>query len=382
MRRSGVTDVVHLLDAMGHGGDALAALSLAAAQHTRGLSVAMLIVRSEQSAGFVDRARARGVEASELAELRHDGAGISGWRRTRSLTRTLRAYRPRVVHVHSGGLLVRATDALAVRLSGAQRRIATVQSPFDWNSYPGAADDQRRWRRSSRAFHAVTAPSAGALALQARARLSARRLVVVPNPVELADTSVDRQAARRALGVADDDYIVLYLARLVAEKGLLEVIAGFAEVARHDLSLRLVVAGSGELADAAVEAARTAGVEERVTMLGYRTDTAELRAAADVFVHPSHAESFGNSVVEAMNAGLPVVTTRVGVAAGFDEAEPPVVFVAPGCSAAIAGALAAIRSDSHSAAELGRRARLAGARYGPSAVADEFDQIYRGGRSP
>jgi glycosyltransferase involved in cell wall biosynthesis len=56
------------------------------------------------------------------------------------------------------------------------------------------------------------------------------------------------------------------------------------------------------------------GVEERVEFLGHtsQSDIPNLLTGADIFVRPSRSEGFGNSFVEAMAAGLPVVGTRVG----------------------------------------------------------------------
>ncbi len=74
----------------------------------------------------------------------------------------------------------------------------------------------------------------------------------------------------------------------------------------------LVLAGDGEGRVAAMEAARTMGIGDRVLFLGSRRDVPELMQAMDVFVFPSLYEGLGIAVVEAQTAGLPcIVSSRV-----------------------------------------------------------------------
>jgi glycosyltransferase involved in cell wall biosynthesis len=56
---------------------------------------------------------------------------------------------------------------------------------------------------------------------------------------------------------------------------------------------------------------QTAGLDDRLRMLGYRTDVAALLAAADIFTLPSRFEGLPMSVIEAMLTGLPVVATDI-----------------------------------------------------------------------
>lgn len=57
---------------------------------------------------------------------------------------------------------------------------------------------------------------------------------------------------------------------------------------------------------------RAAGLEDRVHLLGVRSDVAALLSAADVFLLPSRMEGFPNAIMEAMAGGLPVVASNVG----------------------------------------------------------------------
>lgn len=72
----------------------------------------------------------------------------------------------------------------------------------------------------------------------------------------------------------------------------------------------LWLAGDGDLRDALTAQAKTLGIENRVRFLGWRTDTAALYRAADIFICPSRHEPLGNVILEAMAHGKPIVSTR------------------------------------------------------------------------
>ncbi len=69
----------------------------------------------------------------------------------------------------------------------------------------------------------------------------------------------------------------------------------------------LALAGEGPEREPLERLARELGVADRLTLLGWRTDTAALLAAADIFICPSRHEPLGNVVLEAWSAARPVV---------------------------------------------------------------------------
>jgi glycosyltransferase involved in cell wall biosynthesis len=73
-----------------------------------------------------------------------------------------------------------------------------------------------------------------------------------------------------------------------------------------------LVAGRGTCEEALREQARSLGIDTRVRFLGLRQDVPFLLAIGDVFVLPSLSEGLSIAILEAMAAGKPVVTTRVG----------------------------------------------------------------------
>ncbi len=124
--------------------------------------------------------------------------------------------------------------------------------------------------------------------------------------------------AARALGIADDAFVIGWAGRLTAIKrplDLIRVTAGVEDAV-------LVLAGDGEDRAATVALAEELGISERVRFLGYRDDLGSLYSAFDVFLLTSANEGAPVVVIEALAAGVPVVATDAGgTASVVDEGE-------------------------------------------------------------
>src|SRR5262249_10094160 len=118
-----------------------------------------------------------------------------------------------------------------------------------------------------------------------------------------------RLQVRRALGWAPDDVVISYVSRIAAEKNVDYLAEALAIVAARRSAVRPPFAGDGA-SRGALE--RRLGAVAR--FVGYRKgeDLADHYAAVDLFAFTSLTETFGNVVLEAMAAGLPVVALRAG----------------------------------------------------------------------
>ncbi|MBA3591917.1 glycosyltransferase family 4 protein [Methylibium sp.] len=145
----------------------------------------------------------------------------------------------------------------------------------------------------------------------------------VPCGVDLTEFSPgSKAAARRALGLSDDEFVVLQLGRLVPRKGIDNVIRSIALLPPEVPARLLVVGGESREPDErkTPEIARLRGVAEecgvadRVTFTGQRRrdELAHYYVAADVFVTTPWYEPFGITPLEAMACGTPVVGSAVG----------------------------------------------------------------------
>jgi glycosyltransferase involved in cell wall biosynthesis len=157
---------------------------------------------------------------------------------------------------------------------------------------------------------AVLAPSA-----LIRDELGARgvraHVAVVPTGVDLTHFAPgDSLAARRRLGLAADDRVLLYVGRLDREKSVGRILTAFERVAGTVPRARLVLAGHGTEADALQRHARRLAVGDRIVFLGVRPHETlvECYRAADLFVFASETETQGLVLAEAAACGVPAVT--------------------------------------------------------------------------
>lgn len=171
-----------------------------------------------------------------------------------------------------------------------------------------------------------------------------------------------------------------FLARLNEKKGAPILLAAFARVAAEFPDARLVFAGPdddgiGRSMEPDVE---RLGLGGRVSFPGIvvGADKEATLAAFDVFALPSEDESFGIAVVEAMNAGVPVVITeKVGIVDEIVTAGAGVS--APRSAAGFASALRNLLADPAAAAEMGAAGRrLARERYSRSAAVGSLMRVY------
>jgi len=205
-----------------------------------------------------------------------------------------------------------------------------------------------------------------------------RKLVVIPNGVDVERFSIDRrQEGRRALGRNDDAPVVGTVGRLDAVKDHETLLAAFADVASRSETARLVVIGDGPLRSTLKARARSLRLEGRVDFLGERRDVPILMKGLDVFVLPSLAEGASNTVLEAMATGLPVIATAVGGNPELVEDGVTGMLVPVRDGTALAKAALAYLWDPELRAAHGRAGRRrAVARFGLDRMADGYRRLY------
>lgn len=136
---------------------------------------------------------------------------------------------------------------------------------------------------------------------------------VIPNGC---DTSIfhpgSRNEARARLRFAPSGPVVLFVGRLVREKGLVELVHAAKLLGGARSGLRLVLVGDGPLRRDLGLLARELGVDVLFAGALPPEDVARWMLAADVVTLPSYSEGHPNAVVEALACGRPVVATPVG----------------------------------------------------------------------
>ena len=149
----------------------------------------------------------------------------------------------------------------------------------------------------------------------------------------------------------------LAVARLIARKGLADLINALALLERGSFELEIVGAGPDERL--LWELAERLGVSAEVRFTGAlsRSEVARRYQAADMFTLPSSAESFGNVFAEALASGLPIVATAIGGIPDLVEHGTNGLLVRPGDATALASAIRYLGSDPQLRSEMGLRNR-------------------------
>ena len=141
------------------------------------------------------------------------------------------------------------------------------------------------------------------------------KITVIHNGISFshADASIsNRHRLRAELGLGADQKIVLVLARIVPNKGHHFLVKATPTIVSTFPNVHFVFAGALDDVAPIEHQINELGLQRAISILGFRTDTADLLAAADVLVLPSLAEGFSLSIVEALASGVPVVATDVG----------------------------------------------------------------------
>lgn len=262
-----------------------------------------------------------------------------------------------ILHVHESFPL--ATIAALVRLGGRRPPPAVVTWHFDVVRQRSLAPLHRalaaRLLARASAIHVTTDLLAGRSRSLAPFAAKVRVIPHIVDGVRFRRVAT-HPLARRVRQWAQEAPVALFVGRLVYYKGVEVLLDALARTA----GARLVVVGDGPLRRGLRRHAKRLGIASRVLWLGpvADDDLAGAYSGADVFVLPSTAatETFGVVQVEAMAAGLPVISTRLGT--GVETVTLDGVtgrLVRPGDAGELAGALGTILADE------GLRARLSAA---------------------
>ena len=242
----------------------------------------------------------------------------------------VRGFAPELVHVSTPDILDTRAQTLAKEMGVPV--VASMHTRFEtyfehyglgWARPLAEAHLRRFYRRSDH----VLAPTPGIVEEMKRLRGDQQ--------VSLWSRGIDRDRFdprrrdrewRRSNGWADEDVVLLFFGRLVLEKGVRDFVAAVLRLRERGLTVRPLVVGAGP-------ARREFDALEDAVFTGHldRSELARVLASADILLHPSRTEAFGNVVLEAMASGLAVVAAdaesaralvndgRTGMLYGADE---------------------------------------------------------------
>ena len=172
---------------------------------------------------------------------------------------------------------------------------------------------------------------------------------IIPNAIEAEKYAVgiDRLGVRRRFGVWDHEKLVLYVGRLVPQKGIEYLIRAVPRVGGRFPESRFVIVGEGWMRGHLEWLADQCGQRGRINFTGFISDSdlVALTKSADVMVVPSVYEPFGIVALEGMAAGVPVVASQVGGLAEVVEHDKTGVWAYPRSPDSIAWGIERVLSD-------------------------------------
>lgn len=146
---------------------------------------------------------------------------------------------------------------------------------------------------------------------RAQRTMHAKRVEYIPGVgidiQKFCSISVDKKEKRRSLGIPNDAILLLSVGELIRRKNHELVIRAIPQL--HNV--HYAIAGQGELSSYLKQLIYDLHVEDRVHLLGFRSDVSELYKTADIFVFPSIHEGLPVAVMEAMASGLPCAVSNI-----------------------------------------------------------------------
>jgi glycosyltransferase involved in cell wall biosynthesis len=209
-------------------------------------------------------------------------------------------------------------------------------------------------------------------------RLAPEKIVVIPNGVDVSRFSAASLADLAPFGVPSDSQVLLTVGRLDRQKGLGDLIEAAAIVASRFTRVHFLLVGEGSERPEIERHIRERGLTGRVHLAGWRPDVPELLAAGDALILSSHWEGLPNVILEAMAAGLPVVSTRVeGTSELVIDGETGLL-VAPQSPADLAAGIEKLIADPAAAKAMGQRGReLVAANFSWDKMVSQYCELYR-----
>ena len=123
------------------------------------------------------------------------------------------------------------------------------------------------------------------------------------------ECNIDRMAYKKSIGVPEDAVLLLSVGEMIERKNHEVIIRALAKVKQDNIYY--AICGKGPLKEDLQNLAKELGLENRVLFLGFRKDIPELCNTADISAFPSKIEGLGLAGIEAMAAGVPLVSSNV-----------------------------------------------------------------------
>ncbi|GEN35209.1 glycosyl transferase [Aneurinibacillus danicus] len=263
---------------------------------------------------FAEELRKRNIRVIVL-----DTYGRFDFRLVKGLTRVFQEEKPELIHSH--GVKANFFCRLAARSLPRVPIVTTIHSVLRYD-YPNPlayflASRMELWTRKWNDHYIAISNSIKQSLESDGVKSQDITLIHHGIPIEEFKTEDAPEEIRRSLGLPADAFVIGTVSRLVAVKGLTDLMQAFILLAEEHPRVHWLVIGDGPEKGPLENMAKEAGISDRVHFAGFRQDVPRCLHAMDLFISPSYSEGLGLSLLEAMAAKKPVISTMVGGIADF-----------------------------------------------------------------
>lgn len=159
--------------------------------------------------------------------------------------------------------------------------------------------------------------------LMQKLRLPEERFMVIPNAIDTEEFNfkMDRDKKRAELSLKSDDMVITCVSKLRRGKGHEYLLEAFEQLlnpssppfqgGESKRGLKLLLVGDGEQKEKLLKQVTNYTSKSNILFLGNRSDIKEILKISDIFVLATEGEGMSNAIMEAMTAGLPIITTDI-----------------------------------------------------------------------
>ncbi|MDJ0924666.1 MAG: glycosyltransferase family 4 protein [Acidimicrobiia bacterium] len=370
--------LLHVVGDSKYGGGSLIVLELAKAAVANGFDVSVLATDAE----FVRRLEQAGIRAVESDCVRREIRPLWDLRGLRRLRRLIEDGGYSIVQTHTskGGVIGR----LAAWKADVPVVIHTVHgfAVHDRSSSNAIRATAAIEKWAGRKCHRIVTVSESHCRWAIELGIAPPdKLVAIPNGIDASRVipSRPRSEVRAEFGVGADEVILLSTGRLAKQKGLEDLLRAVPLLRnQHSVPAHVILAGDGPSRADLESLVSSQGLGRHVSFLGFRTDLGDLLAAADLFVAPSIYEGLSISLLEAMAAAKPIVTTDIPSNLEVTDHGRVARLVSPADPIDLAVAIAELATDHATAQQMGAAARSRlEAHYTRDVMTSAYIELYR-----
>lgn len=143
--------------------------------------------------------------------------------------------------------------------------------------------------------------------------LSENKFTIIPNGIntESFHIKIDKNWKRTNLKIKENSFVITCVAKLRRGKGHEVLLKAFESIFNKHRNTVLLLVGDGEREEELKNSIQDYKSRESIHFLGNRNDVPEILDASDLFILPTEKEGMSNAIIEAMCAGIPIITTDI-----------------------------------------------------------------------